>query len=253
MSTDEAQFKDHFSALSTGYSRFRPGYSSDLFDYLSSLTPTHKLAWDCATGTGQSACSLAEHFDMVIATDASPQQIEQAQKHPSVEYRVATAENSGMEAGSVDLITVAQALHWFEIPRFMHEAQRVLRSRGIIAVWTYNLFRITPEIDAIVDDLYWNILDGFWAPERKMVENGYIDLNMPFLELDPPRFGMKARWPLEQMLGYLGTWSAIGKYRQIEKKDPLLDVAARLQRLWGDVATEKEILWPLSLRVGVNR
>jgi ubiquinone/menaquinone biosynthesis C-methylase UbiE len=169
-----------------------------------------------------------------------------------VEYRVAVAEASGLEAGSVDLITVAQALHWFDIPRFMQEAKRVLKPNGIIAVWTYNLFRVVPEIDAIVDDLYWNMLNGYWAPERKMVENGYADLDLPFHEYDPPQFEMKAIWSLNQLMGYLGTWSAIGKYREIEKEDPLLKIPSRIESVWGEVSVRKEISWPLSVRVGAN-
>lgn len=252
MLPDEIQFKDQFSELASGYGRFRPDYSSDLFDYLGSLTPEHKLAWDCATGTGQAALSLTDHFAAVVATDASRQQIEQAKSHPCVEYRVAAAENSGLEAGSVDLITVAQALHWFDIPKFMLEAKRVLKAKGVIAVWTYNLFRMTPEIDAVIDHLYWNILDGYWAPERKMVESGYADLDMPFQEVNLPRFEMRANWSLPQLLGYLGTWSAIGKYRKMRGVDPLEESAASLQQLWGDVTAEKKISWPLSVRVGVN-
>ncbi len=252
MSPPETQFKDHFSNLSAGYSRFRPGYSSDLFKYLSSLTPAHELAWDCATGTGQAALALSDLFAAVIATDASAKQIEQAQVHPSVEYRVAAAEDSGLEAETVDLITVAQALHWFDIPKFMQEAKRVLKPKGIIGIWTYNLFRITPEIDAVVDDLYWNILDGYWAPERKMVENGYSELEMPFQELEPPRFVMGASWPIERLIGYLSTWSAIGKYRERHGDDPMVEIGTRLEQIWGDSSGEKDILWPLSLRLGVN-
>jgi ubiquinone/menaquinone biosynthesis C-methylase UbiE len=252
MSSGETQFKDHFSALSAGYSKFRPSYSRDLFQYLSSITPANETAWDCATGSGQAAVALADWFDTVIATDASYQQVEQAYEHPSVEYRVATAESSGLEATSVDLITVAQALHWFDIPRFMQEAKRVLKPKGIIAVWTYNLFRVSTEVDAIVDDLYWNILDGYWAPERKMVESGYSELEMPFRELDLPKFEMKAYWSLQQVIGYLGTWSAIGKYRQSKGEDPLLETAARLEQLWDDISEEKKISWPLSLRIGIN-
>jgi SAM-dependent methyltransferase len=252
MQTDETQFKDHFSTLSEGYGRFRPGYSGKVFEYLAALTPKHELAWDCATGTGQSALSLANHFDRVVATDASPQQIEQAARHSSVEYQVAAAEESGLETASIDLITVAQALHWFDIPRFMAEAKRVLKPKGVIAVWTYNLFRITPEIDEIVDNLYWNLLNGYWAPERKLVESGYSDIEMPFQQIEPPEFCMQASWSMERLIGYLGTWSAIGKYRQMEGEDPLVDTVASLQQLWGDVSVEKEISWPLSLRVGIN-
>ncbi len=252
MSSEDATFTDHFSTLATGYSKYRPTYSGDLFAYLSSISPAHDLAWDCATGTGQAAVALADLFDNVIATDASSRQIQQANKHPSVEYRVAVAEDSGLEAASIDLVTVAQALHWFDIPRFMREAKRVLRPKGIIAVWTYNLFRVEPGIDAIVDDLYWNILKGCWAPERKMVDDGYAGLEMPFREMDPPRFSMSASWTLQRLIGYLGTWSALSTYRERQGTDPLVDISARLRQIWGEAAAEKEISWPLSLRVGKN-
>jgi hypothetical protein len=133
----------------------------------------------------------------------------------------------------------------------MQEAKRVLKPKGVIAVWTYNLFRVSPEVDAIVDELYWNLLDGYWAPERKMVENGYSDLEMPFKQIEPPQFAMQASWSLERLIGYLGTWSAIGKYRETAV-DPLIATAASLQQVWGDVSKVKEISWPLSVRVGVN-
>lgn len=252
MSSEELGFKDHFSALAAGYSRFRPGYPQGLFEYLGTLTPAHELVWDCATGSGQAALALADLFAQVIATDASSEQIGQASPHPSITYRVAPAEASGLEAASVDLITVAQALHWFDIPRFMQEAQRVLRPKGILAVWTYNLFRITPQIDAIVDELYWDVLDGHWAEERKLVDRGYADLEMPFRELSPPRFNMGARWPLQLVLGYLGTWSAVRSFKEKTGNDPLAEIAKRLQQAWGEAGLAREIVWPLSLRVCVN-
>ncbi len=252
MPSKDPQFKDYFSTLATGYSRYRPDYPIDLFRYLASLTPGKELAWDCATGSGQAAVALADFFCAVIATDASSRQIEQAHTHPSVEYRVAPAEESGLEPACIDLITVAQALHWFDISRFIQEAKRVLKPNGIIAVWTYNLFRITPEIDAVVDDLYWNILDGCWAGERKMVESGYADLDLPFKELSPPGFTMNAHWSLDRVIGYLGTWSAIANYRKTYGDDLMVDISARLNKAWGDTVLEKEICWPLNLRVGVN-
>ncbi len=251
VSTDSA-FKDYFSALSAGYSKFRPSYSHDLFQYLSTLTPGHDLAWDCATGTGQAAVALADLFAAVVATDASSEQIRQAYQHPSIGYRVATAEDSGLETASIDLLTVAQALHWFDIPRFMQEAKRVLKAQGVLAVWTYNLFRVTPQIDDIMDELYWNVLGGFWAPERRMVDNGYADLEMPFRELTPPQFSMNASWSLARLLGYIGTWSAVRSYRDKTGEDPLDAIGARLQQAWGEAMTEREVSWPLSLRVGLN-
>jgi len=251
-STDDG-FKDHFSSLAARYSEFRPGYPQELFEYLCSVTPETGLAWDCATGSGQAAVALASCFDAVIATDASQKQIEKVQPHPSVEYAVAPAENSGLEDASVDLITVAQALHWFDLPRFMQEVQRVLKPNGVLAAWTYNLFRISPPVDAVVDDLYWNTLHGFWDEARRMVERGYADLELPLDELQPPRFNMSAHWTLEHLQGYLGTWSAIRSYRDTMDACPVAEISPRLAQGWGEVGSKRKISWPLSLRVGVKR
>lgn len=246
-------FKDHFSSLAGGYSRFRPGYPPELFAYLGSIAPATDLAWDCATGSGQAALALAPYFTSVIATDASQQQIAQARQHPALEYRVATAESSGLESGSVDLISVAQALHWFDLPGFMAEAQRVLKVRGVLAVWTYNLFRVTPMVDAVVDDLYWHTLKGYWPRERSMVEDGYAGIVMPLAKLEPPQFHMSAHWDLEHLLGYLRTWSAVRRYREEKGVDPIAAFAARLKQAWGEEELKREVSWPLTLRVGVNQ
>ncbi len=252
MTTDDG-FKDHFSNMSGSYSEFRPGYPAELFRYLCSIAPSNELAWDCATGSGQAAVALAQDFTAVIATDASAQQIKKARSHSSVEYRVAPAEYSGLESGSVDLITVAQALHWFDLPGFMQEAQRVMRPGGVLAVWTYNLFRVTPMIDAVVGDLYWRTLKGFWSDERGMVERGYRDLVMPFAELELPRFHMSAYWTLEHLLGYLRTWSAVQSYTESSGKCPVAGISPRLAQEWGGDGLKRKISWPLSVRVGVNR
>src|SRR5262245_38403499 len=124
-------FKDHFSTVASNYALYRPRYPAELFAYLATLVPTCEFAWDCATGSGQAAVALAAHFKRVIATDASATQIANGETHPRVEYRVAPAEQSGLAAASVDLLTVAQALHWFDLPRFFVEANRVLRPRGV--------------------------------------------------------------------------------------------------------------------------
>ncbi len=246
-------FKDHFSGLAVGYSQFRPGYPDELFEYLCTVVPSHQLAWDCATGSGQAALALANGFDSVIATDASQQQVDKAEPHAIVEYRVAAAEQSGLPQVSVDLITVAQALHWFDLPGFMQETQRVLKPGGILAVWSYNLFRVTPMIDAIVDDLYWDTLHGYWDDARRMVEQGYSDLVLPFPELHPPHFYMTAHWTLEHLLGYLRTWSAVSSYREVTGKDPMAAISPRLAQEWGEDGMKRKISWPLSVRVGVNR
>jgi ubiquinone/menaquinone biosynthesis C-methylase UbiE len=152
------RFKDHFSKQAADYAKFRPRYPKELFRRLASIAPDTQLAWDCATGTGQAAIELAEFFDRVIATDASEKQIANAERHPRVEYRAATAEESGLDAASVDLVTVAQALHWFDLDRFYAEVRRVLKPQGLLAATAYKLAKISPEIDLIVNHYYSDIV-----------------------------------------------------------------------------------------------
>lgn len=243
-------FKDHFSGHAADYGQYRPQYPDALFAYLASVAPGTGMAWDCATGTGQAAQGLADYFDTVIATDASAQQIESSRSLARIQYRVAPAEDSGMPAGSIDLVTVAQALHWFDLDRFYAEAQRVLKPGGVLAAWTYNLLHVTPWIDAQVSHLYGPLLDRFWPEERRLVEQGYKSMPFPFLEIPHPSFEMSTDWNLPQLMGYLGTWSAVQKYRREIGQDPLAIIASAISEAWGDSQATRKINWPLSMRLG---
>jgi SAM-dependent methyltransferase len=242
-------FKDHFSGHAADYSRFRPEYPAALFAWLAALAPARDRAWDCATGNGQAACALAPHFRDVVATDASAQQLENARSCDGVRYTVAPAEASGLAEHSVDLITVAQALHWFDLERFYAEARRVLRPGGVVAVWNYNLFRLDPAVDAIVDRFYAETVGPYWPPERRLVENGYRELPFPFTVIAAAPFEMASRWSLEHLIGYLGTWSAVRRYREAHGCDPVAAILGELSAAWGD-AGEREVRWPLEMRVG---
>jgi len=242
-------FKDHFSTQAKDYARYRPHYPRELYDYLASLPTTRQLAWDCATGSGQAAVALAESFERVIATDASPQQLQRAQPHPRVSYQVGSAEAAPLEDTSVDLITVAQALHWFDLDAFATEVGRALKPGGILAVWTYEMAQIEPEVDAIVEHFYRDIVGPWWPPERAMVESGYADIQLPFTELDTPAFHMQADWTLEQLTGYLGSWSAVQRYRDANGEHPMNQVIAPLSTVWGSPEQAKTVRWPLALRV----
>lgn len=242
-------FKDHFSGHASDYARYRPQYPAAMFARLASFAPARELAWDCATGNGQAAVALAPHFARVIATDASAQQIENAQPNERVEYRVAPAESSGLEADTVDLISVAQALHWFDIRAFFAEAQRVMKTDGVLAVSAYNLLTVSPDIDALVNRFYFDTTGPFWPPERDIVEAGYRTIQFPFPELELPQFHMQTEWKLEQLLGYLRTWSATKKFIEKNGYDPVDSLGEELLPLWGDQNTTREIRWPMTLRV----
>jgi len=243
----EAGFKDHFSAHADAYARYRPDYPPALFAWLAETAPTRSRAWDCATGSGQAAVALAEHFAEVVATDASEKQVRSAHPHPRVTYRVAPAEDSGIEAASIDLITVAQAVHWFDIPAFYREAERVLKPGGVLAVWAYAVFASTPEVDRVVDRLYRDIVGPFWPPDRGMIERGYDEVVLPFDPVSPLPFAMEKDWTAADAIGYLGTWSATRGYIQAHGQDPVDLVRDELVRAWGD-GTQR-VRWPLYLKV----
>jgi SAM-dependent methyltransferase len=244
-------FKDHFSKQAADYAKFRPGYPQELFAYLGRIAPSRELAWDCGTGNGQAAVALASVFDHVIATDASEEQISKAKPHERVDYRVAPAENSAIKSGTIDLIMVAQALHWFDLDRFYAEARRVLKPNGILAASAYNLLQIEPAIDEVVNRYYSEVVGPFWPPERELVEH-FADLPFPFHKLDPPKFEMTAQWNLNHLVGYLGTWSATQRFMAARGGDPLEQITDELRSVWGDPEEARKVVWPLILHVGLK-
>jgi SAM-dependent methyltransferase len=242
-----ASFKDHFSAQSDGYARYRPTYPAELLQFLASLTDRKTLAWDCATGSGQVAVALTDYFSNVVASDASESQIAAAIQHGGIEYRVAAAEQSGLSDNSVDLITVAQAFHWFDQDAFITEVRRVLRPQGVLAIWCYELCTVNESCDAIVDTLYRDIVGEFWPPEREMIEQGYAGIALPGVSVPVPQFTMVAAWHVADMLGYLRTWSACKRYESQQGTDPVADISAALSDAWGD--GERRVSWPLAVKV----
>ena len=246
-------FRDHFSSRAAGYATFRPTYPEPLFDWLAGVAPGRSLAWDCATGTGQAARPLARRFDRVIATDASRRQIATARAAApgaNLEYRVAPAEASGLEAHSVDLVTVAQALHWLDLPRFYTEVRRVGRPGAVVAAWCYTTLRIDERIDEVVSGFYDGTVGPCWPPERAHVDSGYRNLEFPFPELDPPAFSMLTEWTLADLTGYLRTWSAVIRYEAERGADPVAPLERELIRRWGDPAQRRRVTWPLRCRIG---
>lgn len=244
-------FKNYFSTQAAYYAKYRPTYPRELFEYLRSVTPLHNRAWDCATGNGQAALGLAPFFKHVIATDASDAQIANATKHENITYRVADALHSTIEARSIDLVCVAQALHWFGLEKFYEEVRRVSRPEGIIAVWSYNLLNISPELDQMILWYYRDAVGAYWPPERSIIEDNYRSLFFPFKELSAPPLQMQAKWSLNDLLGYLRSWSATQRFIEARGGDPLTNFADELRKAWDLPEEKKMAAWPLTIRVGI--
>ena len=244
-------FKDHFSKQAADYAKFRPRYPRQMFEFLGTITPSRKLAWDCATGNGQAAVELATVFDRVIASDASESQIANAETHERVEYRIAAAEQSELPSGSFDLIMVAQALHWLNRERFYPEVRRVLKRDGVFAASAYNLLRTDSPIREIVRRYYYEIVGPYWPPERKLIEE-FSNIPFPFLLRQTPEFEIVAEWNLEHLLGYLWSWSSTQRFVAATNRNPLDEIVNNLRKAWGDAQQTKRIVWPLVLRVGIK-
>jgi SAM-dependent methyltransferase len=244
-------FKDHFSTNSASYARYRPHYPQALFDFVLNLCPHRRIAWDCATGNGQAALQLAPHFGHVIATDGSATQITNATPHPHIVYRVATAEESGIDPSSVDLITVAQALHWFDLQRFYAEVRRVSVHGGAIVVWSYgDPILDDPLLDAKLQQFNGETLASYWPSERHGVGEGYNRLPFPFKEVAPPSLVLEQRWTLEDFIGYIWTWSAVAAYRARHGVDPVISFERELASHWTGAGTTHLVRWPLTIRAG---
>jgi ubiquinone/menaquinone biosynthesis C-methylase UbiE len=242
-----------FSSIAREYAKFRPGYPPELFAWLAASAPRRDAAWDCGCGSGQASLALAEHFTRVHATDVAPEQIDAARPHPRVAYSVAPAEHSGLDAESVDLVAVAQALHWFDVEAFLAEARRVARPGALVAAWTYPRPELAdPALDRLFFAFYRDVVGPYWPPERRHVEANYQTLPFPFEELPHPPFGLEFRWSLGQLAGYASSWSATARYRQATGDDPLPMLRDSLGPAWPAEGTAL-VRMPIVLRAGILR
>lgn len=243
-------FSDHFSGHAADYAAYRPRYPEGLFDFIAGLAPRCECVWDCATGSGQAAVQLARYFGEVIATDASAQQVAEAEPHERVRYLVSPAENTPFEHNSFDLVTVAQAMHWFRFENFFTEVRRVARPDGILAAWAYDLHWVGPGIDEVLRRFYAEVVGPYWPPEREYVEQQYRTIPFPFQRLPAPPFEMRHAWTLRQLLDYMGTWSATKRYQQANGVDPRTLIEKELETIWGGMQAVHEVHWPIHLLVG---
>lgn len=246
---------DHFKSVAHYYGEFRPRYPTRLYELIAQECPHRGHAWDCATGSGQAAVALADIFKTVTATDASAAQLAASEAHPNITYRCAPAEASGLESESVDAITVAQALHWFPLDAFFQECGRVLKPEGILAVWTYGLMKTKQEpINAVIQHYYHSIVGPYWPPQRRLVDEAYKSIQLPFEELsisglETNPLILEQKWDQVQLMGYLRSWSASGYYVESTGKDPISTIRANLDTAWGDPKEKRLVQWPITLRL----
>ena len=243
-------YRDHFSQQAPEYARYRPVYPASLVEFLASLTADHRTVWDCGTGSGQAAEMLAEAFAHIHATDPSAAQLAQAHPHPRVTYQIGRESESGLSDHSVDLVTAAQAAHWFDLPAFYREAERVLRPGGILAVWCYSLPQTSPEIDRLVERFAHERVGPHWPPGREYVDAEYANLPFPYQRLPVPPLAFAASLDRAEFLGYVGTWSAVVRYREAQGTDPVDELARDLEAHWPDPEQRHLVRWPLHVVVG---
>jgi SAM-dependent methyltransferase len=237
-----------FSNVAKDYAISRPGYPVELFAWLATIVSRRDRAWDTATGNGQAALGLADHFDHVIATDVSPGQLSHARRHPRIHYSVAKAEASGLLDHSVDLIVAAAAMHWFDLPRFYEEARRVIRPGGVLAAWTYHVAHVDPPLDSILWPFYRDVVSQYFAEGARLVDARYAGIHLPGQALDTPSFHVSVQWTARQVLGFVRTWSGVQNYIAATKRDPVADLTAPIEAAFGGPDVIQEVRWPLYLR-----
>lgn len=245
-------FKDYFSKQSQEYAVYRPTYPLDIFQYLNSIVPEHETAWDCGTGNGQVALALTNYFQKIYASDASANQIKNAIQHPKIEYFVSLAEAAPLPDKSIDLITVAQAAHWFNLDAFYEEVKRVLKLKGILAMWCYGLFQISPEEKKLQLTLqeFYDSIDSYWPPERQLVNHQYKTIPFPFIEIQPPQIFMQKEWTINQLVGYLLTWSSTQRFINEQGQNIMFN---KLETIIHSVSSAEKLItisWPIYWRIG---
>lgn len=245
--------KDLFSKQASDYVKYRPTYPQSLYDYIFEHVQHFDAAWDCGTGNGQAAVALANRFKHVFATDLSANQLQYAIQRPNITYQVSTAEETPFPDHSFDLVTVAQALHWFDFDRFYPELQRVLKPEGIFAAWGYGWARISPEIDHILDYVLNELLADYWDPRRSLVDEKYETIPFPLKKIDTPAFEIKLEWTFQDFINYLSkTGSAVQTYVDSQGINPIDLIKHDLEVAWG-TAPQRQITWPIFLLMGTSQ
>jgi SAM-dependent methyltransferase len=239
-------FKDLFSIQASDYAKYRPSYPPELFEYLKTLVNEHHVAWDAGTGNGQAAVELAKFFERVIATDPSEKQLKAALPRENISYLCEPAEAPSFSE-KVNLVTVAQAFHWFRHADFAEAVKKISAKDCHLVVWSYAITCVGKDVDPLVEKLYNGLLGPFWEKERLHVENGYRKIEMPFQEITAPKMNLKVQWTKEQFSGYLKTWSALQTYLKSNAGEKPAALLQEIEKAFGNDV--REVSWPLNMRV----
>lgn len=245
--TSRSETKDNFSRQAGMYSVYRPLYPAELYAYIFKMVPEKINAWDCGTGNGQVARELSKHFFRVYASDISHNQLNNASAIENITYVHCSAEETIFPEDHFNLITVAQALHWFNFEMFFKEAERVAKKGCVFAAWCYELLYINEPVDLIIRHLYSDVLGKYWDSERKHIENKYESINFPKKMTDAPPMEIRLKWSLSELEGYLNTWSSVQKYIQTRKIYPVDEIVNELRKIWPDEEV-KDVRIPLYLK-----
>lgn len=241
--------KDNFSNSSDNYAKFRPTYPQTIFEFLYPLLKEKNKAWDCGTGNGQIAQELSKEFIQVEATDISQPQLDHAFQEKNIHYSLQPAEKTNFADNSFDLITVGQAVHWFDVEVFNQEVKRVGKPNSVIALIGYELAKISPDIDDVILHFYKNIIGPYWDPERKHLEQKYQFIPFPFRELETPEITNIKLWKLDNLIGYLNTWSSVKHFNADKGYNPIDEIKKDLENAWGSSEVRK-VNFPIIFRAG---
>lgn len=250
MNNQDHGVRNWFHQGGSAYARFRPEYPPALVQFLASKSPGRAFAADIGCGSGQLTVQLAEHFGQVAGIDSSIMQITHANTHPRVKYACAPAEQLPLASHSTQLVTAAQAVHWFDLPRFYEEVRRIAAPQALLALISYGVLQLNDELNPLFTNFYQHKIGPYWPAERRQVDSGYTGLFFPFSEEQPAEFSIHKKWNLHELLGYISTWSAVRHASMAGQHDILQNFASKLAKLWGDPTSSHDMRWPVRIRLG---
>ncbi|XP_071543816.1 putative methyltransferase DDB_G0268948 isoform X3 [Panulirus ornatus] len=210
------------------YAKFRPQTPATLTDrVISFLTEKYKeslaAAADVGCGSGQSTQVLGPHFASVTGLDISEAQISEATKQntrTNISFKVSGAEKLPFPNSSLQLVTAGQACHWFDLPKFYQEVDRVLVPGGVLALYGY-LFPqpihgdLTEKLGDIIEDVYQKDTNGYWESGIEDVGTCYGDqkyiIPYPDLIRDDTHFVDKIA-SVSDLTGYITSWSGFQNF-----------------------------------------